>query len=80
MPKSLTVRNVADALIAKAKLRAARHRRSAEAEAREILDQGLAEGPRDDFWAIAERPRAATANRPHTPAETLVREGRDARH
>lgn len=79
MSKSLTVRNVDDALIAKLKLRAARHRRSAEAEAREILTHGLANEPREDFWSISERLRAATADRSHTPAEILVREGRDER-
>ena len=79
MPKTLTVRNLDDALIAKLKLRAARHQRSAEAEARAILAQGLGNEPNEDFWSIAKRLREATADRPHTAAETLVREGREQR-
>lgn len=78
MPTSLTVRNLDEELIRKLKVRAARHGRSAEAEHREILRQAL----RDeavDFWEVAARLRAATADRPHTPAADLVREGRDER-
>ena len=32
-----------------------------------------------EFWALAARLRAATADRRHTPAADLVREGRDER-
>ena len=76
---SLIVRNVDDALVAKLKLRAARNKRSAEAEHREILRQVLAAEPRQSFKEIAARLRAMTAKRRHTPAETLLREGRGER-
>ncbi len=76
---SLIVRNVDDELVAKLKLRAARNQRSAEAEHREILRQALGGEPRQSFKEIAARLRAMTANRRHTPAEVLLREGRDER-
>lgn len=79
MPKTLTVRNVDEELLRRLKLRAARHGRSAEAEHREILRQALALEPTEDFWEVAARLRAETAGRRHTPAETLLREGRDER-
>ncbi len=79
MSRTLTVRNVDEAVVRRLKVRAARHGRSAEAEHREILKQVLASEPRDDFWQAAARLRAATSGRTHTPAEVLVREGRDER-
>ena len=79
MPKSLTVRNVDDALIAKRKVRAARNGRSAEAEVRDMLARELANEPGEDFWTMAETLRAVTAGRRHTPSEALVREGRNER-
>ena len=79
MPKAITVRNVDDALAARLRLRAARHGRSAEAEVRAILAEALKGEAREDFWVIAARLRAMTASRRHTPAEELVREGREER-
>ena len=61
----LQVRNLDDALIARLKARAARHGRSAEAE--------------PGFADLAARLREVTAGRGHTPAEALMREGRDER-
>ena len=75
----LVVRNLEDELVAKLKLRAAEHGRSAEAEHREILRQALAEEPRRSFKELAARVRAMTEGRAHTPAEVLQREGRDER-
>jgi len=76
---SLIVRNLDDELIARLKLRAARNRRSAEAEHRDILQRALAGEPRDSFKEAAAKLRAMTADRRHTPAEDLQREGRDER-
>ena len=76
---SLIVRNLDDDLIAKLKLRAARNRRSAEAEHRDILQRALGGEPRDSFKEVAAKLRAMTAQRRHTPSEDLQREGRDER-
>ena len=75
----LQVRNLDDALIARLKARAARHGRSAEAEHREILRQTLSAETEPGFTDLAARMREMTAGREHTPAEALLREGRNAR-
>ena len=79
MPGSLSVRNLDDDLIARLKRRAARHGRSAEAEHREILRQALANEAEPAFDDLAAEFRAMTRGRSHTPAEVLMREGRDER-
>ncbi len=79
MARSLTVRNVDDEVFQRLKVRAARHGRSAEAEVRSILAQSVANEPREDFWTIAERLRAATKGRKQTPSEDLIRAMRDER-
>lgn len=75
----LIVRNIEEGLVARLKLRAAEHGRSAEAEHREILRQALAEEPRRSFKERAARVRAMIGNRQQTPSEVLQREGRDER-
>ena len=75
----LVVRNLEDELVARLRLRAAQHGRSAEAEHREILRQVLAEEPRQSFKELAARVRAMTEGRAHTASEILQREGRDER-
>jgi len=79
MPGSLSVRNLDDDLIARLKRRSARHGRSAEAEHREILRQALASEVEPAFDDLAAELRALTRGRRHTPAEVLLREGRDER-
>jgi len=79
MPGNLHVRNLDDDLIAKLKLRAARHGRSAEAEHREILRQALAAEIEPSFESLAAELRKLTRRRKHTPSEVLLREGRDER-
>lgn len=79
MSGSLSVRNLDDDLIVRLKRRAARHGRSAEAEHREILRQALAAEAEPSFDDLAAEFRAMTASRRHTPAEVLLREGRDER-
>lgn len=79
MPGNLHVRNLEDELIAKLKLRAARHGRSAEAEHREILRQALQFETKLDFDRLAADLRKLTGARRQTPSEDLQREGRDER-
>jgi plasmid stability protein len=79
MPGSLLVRNVDDDVIARLKRRAARHGRSAEAEHREILMQALRAEAEPGFEDLAAELRRLLAGRAHTPAEVLMREGREER-
>jgi antitoxin FitA len=79
MPGSLSVRNLDDDLILRLKRRAARHGRSAEAEHREILRQVLCSEAEPSFDDLAAEFRKLTRDRQHTPAEVLLREGRDER-
>lgn len=79
MPASLHVRNVDDDLVIRLKRRAARHGRSAEAEHREILRQALSAEAEPAFKEIAAKLRRMTRGRKHTPAEDLLREGREKR-
>jgi antitoxin FitA len=62
---SLILWNLNEDLILRLKRRAARHGRSGEAAI--------------DFDACAAELRSLTAGRRHTPAEQLLREGRDGR-
>lgn len=78
-PGSLQVRNLDDELIARLKRRAALHGRSTEAEHREILRQALASEIEPGFDELAAGLSRLTAGRKHTPAEVLLREGRDER-
>jgi plasmid stability protein len=79
MAGNLSVRNVDDDVIGELKRRAAAHGRSAEAEVREILRQTLRPQRPADFLEQAARIRAMSAGIPQTPAEVLMREGRDER-
>ena len=79
MPGHLHVRNLDDELVARLKRRAARHGRSVEAEHREILRQVLSGECEPDFDRLAAELRALTATRRQTPAEVLLRDGREAR-
>ena len=76
---SLNVRNLDDDLLARLKRRAARHGRSTEAEVRDILRRALGAEAEIGFDDLAAELRALTAGRRHTPAEELLREGRDER-
>jgi antitoxin FitA len=76
---SLSVRSLDDELLLRLKRRAARHGRSAEAEVREILRLALSSEAEIDFEVLAAELRALTAGRRHTPAEDLLREGREER-
>jgi plasmid stability protein len=76
---SLSVRNLDDDILARLKRRAARHGRSAEAEARDILAQAVSGEAEQDFADLAAELRALIAGRRHTPAEVPRREGREER-
>jgi plasmid stability protein len=79
MAGNLHVRNLDDDLIARLKRRAARHGRSTEAEHREILRQALVGDVEPSFDALAAELRKLTRRRKQTPAEVLLREGREER-
>lgn len=79
MSGSLHVRNLDDELIAKLKLRAARHGRSVEAEHREILKQVLEAEVEPSFEELAAELRKLTAGRTQISSEVLLREARDER-
>jgi plasmid stability protein len=79
VPGNLHVRNLDDELISRLKRRAARHGRSTEAEHREILRQALAAEVEPSFETLAADLRRLTRDRKQTPAEILLREGRDER-
>lgn len=76
---SLHGRNVNDDLARRRKRRAARHGRSIEAEHREILRQALAAEVEPSFEPRAAALRALTRRRRQTPAEMLLRVGREER-
>ena len=76
---SISVRNLDDDLLGRLKRRAARHGRSAEAEVRGILRHALSSESEPNFNDLAAAIRALSADRQHTPAETLLRESRDER-
>jgi plasmid stability protein len=75
----LTVRGVNDRIVAALKLRAAKHRRSAEAEHRAILEAALGENAAD-FWRDAEQLRAELAGRQHSDSGEIMRTERDRRN
>lgn len=79
MSGSLHVRNLEHDLIVRLKRRAALHGRSAEAEHREILRLALASEIEPSFGELAAKLRAMTSGRHHTPAEVLMRAGREQR-
>jgi plasmid stability protein len=76
---SLSIRNLDDDLVARLKRRAARHGHSTESEVREILRRTLKAEIELSFDELAAELRALSAGRSHTPAERLIREGRDER-
>jgi plasmid stability protein len=75
----LTVRGVDERIVAALKLRAAKHRRSAEAEHRAILEATLGEAT-TDFWNDAAQLRAGLAGRSHSDSGEILRAERDRRH
>jgi plasmid stability protein len=58
---------------------AGRNGRSAQSATLDVLRNALSGGAAIDFEALAAEFRALTEGRRHTPAEDLLREGRDER-
>lgn len=75
----LLVRNVDEALVRKLRQRAREKGRSVAEEHRQILTEALLGGSREDIHELAAQLRKLTRGRKHTPAATLIREGRDER-
>lgn len=76
---TLIVRNVDEELIERLKARATRNGRSMEAEHREMLRDALAAERLGEVRQRLFRLRQATAARPQTPSEDLLREDREGR-
>jgi plasmid stability protein len=76
---NLLVRDVDDALVRKLRQRAHANGRSVAEELRLIIRDALLGGTRQDIHELAAVLRKLTRGRKHTPAEVLVREGRDER-
>ena len=76
---SIVVRDLEAELVGRLKRRAARHNRSAAAEARDILCRVLSDEPASEFDRLAAELRALIAGCRHNPAEALLRQGRDER-
>jgi plasmid stability protein len=78
----IVLRNLDDALKEKLRQSAARHRRSMNAELREIVRvalSGPSPGAAAELRQLAAEIRALSAGRPQTPSEELLRESRDER-
>lgn len=78
----IVLRNLDDDLKEQLRLRAARHRRSMNAELREIVREALSQARRPapaDLRKLAADIRALNAGRKQTPSEELLRESRRER-
>jgi antitoxin FitA len=77
----LMVREVTDELVYQLRIRAARNKRSAEAEHRAILEQVLQVEPQaHPFWERAARLREATMGRNLSDSTEQIRADRDRDH
>lgn len=77
---AMLVRNLSDEVMERLKARAAENGRSVEAEHRAILEQAVASrlSPRA-VEALLAKARSRAGDRPQTPAEVLLAEGRAER-
>ena len=76
---NLHLRDVDEVLVRMLHQRAKAHGRSVAEEHRQLLKEALLGGSRADIHELAAMLRKRTAGRKHTPAEVLIREGRDER-
>jgi plasmid stability protein len=78
---TLTIRKLDDALVRRLKIRAAQNGRSAEAEARAILDDALVvtSSTSQDFWADADKLRERLRGLVTGDSTDIIREERDRR-
>ncbi len=81
MATALTIRQLDDETHQRLRERAARRRRSVEAEVRAILTEAAqtAASGRDWREGLRDRARARTAGRPQTDSAELIAQGRDDR-
>ena len=75
---NLHLRDVDEILVRKLHQRAKARGRSAAEEHRQILKEALLGGTREDFHELAAKLRESLKGIKHTPAEVLIRQGRDA--
>ena len=74
---TVTIRNLDDEVIERAKQRARAHHRSLEAELRTILTRELKPLSPEEFFQLADEIRERTRGRPQEDSGVLQREGRD---
>jgi plasmid stability protein len=74
---TVTIRNLDDEVIARAKERAKRHDRSLEAELRAVLAREFKPLPSEEFFRLADEIAERTRGRPQTDGGVLQREGRE---
>jgi antitoxin FitA len=75
---TVTIRNLDDEVIERAKERARLHNRSLEAELRTILTRELKPLSPEEFFRLADEIRERTRGRPQTDSGVLQRESRDS--
>jgi plasmid stability protein len=74
---TVTIRNLDDEVIARAKERAKLRNRSLEAELRTVLTEEFTPLAPEAFFRLADEIRARTAGRPRADSGLLQREGRE---
>lgn len=74
---TVTIRNLDDEVIARAKEQAKRHNRSLEAELRTILTRRFKPLSPEEFFKLADEMAERTRGRPQTDSAILQREGRE---
>lgn len=74
---TVTIRNLDDEVITRAKEQAKRHNRSLEAELRTILTRRFKPLSPEEFFRLADEIRARTVGRPQVDSAVLQREGRE---
>ena len=76
---TLIVRDLDDRVAQRLREQAARNGHSMAEEVRQLVRQAVSGGARGDVHRLAAKLRTITAGRRHTPAEALIREGRNQR-
>jgi plasmid stability protein len=74
---TVTIRDLDDEVIARAKERAQRHNRSLETELRLVLTREFKPLSPEEFFQLADEIRDRTRGRPQTDSGILQREGRE---
>lgn len=74
---NITIRNLDDDVVEELKARARAHRRSLEAELRQILSDAVRRPSRDELRALARSIAGLTPAVPQTDSTALIREDRN---